>query len=290
VPDVIEYLLSRRHCQTPDDYRNALKEIIQEITLLGLYRGNFFDKAAFYGGSALRIFHQLDRFSEDLDFSLSAPDPAFSILPYIRFIRDELQAFGFETDISKKEKSSVSPIESAFIKAGTLIHFMKIGLAPGMTSGVPSNEILKVKLEIDKTPPGEAEYEIKYQLNPIPYHVRLFTLPCLCAGKIHALLCRGWSNNRMKGRDLYDYVWYLAKKIPCNLAHLEAKMTQTGQLSKNETLTPEAVKQLLYDKLTSIDYTQAQHDVLPFIKDPDKITIWSETFFKTITRDSLILE
>jgi len=283
--NAVNDMIEKYKCVTPDDYRNALKEIIQEIALLGLYRGNFFDKAAFYGGTALRIFYGLDRFSEDMDFSLYESNVEFDVFPYCRFIQDELNSFGFEVEVTKKRKASKSNIESAFIKAGTLIHFVKIGFGDFAAPEVPSNEVLKIKLEIDTAPPGKAEYEVKYQLNPIPYHVRMFTLPCLFAGKTHALLCREWGGGRIKGRDLYDYIWYLSRQIPLNIGHLEERMKQTNHLPAGETLGPDKLQDLLFQKFASIDYKQAKDDILPFLKDPIKINIWSESFFRTVTKE-----
>ena len=265
-----------------------MKEIIQEIALLGLYRGSFFDKAAFYGGSALRIFYGIDRFSEDLDFSLYKKDAYFDILPYCRYVEDELNAFGFDVEILRKEKRIQSNIESAFIKAGTLIHFVKIGLKDGVVAGIPGNELLKIKLEIDTAPPGNAMYEVKYHLNPIPFHVSLFTLPVLFAGKVHALLCRDWNSNRIKGRDLYDYVWYLSRGEELHLKHLEARMRQTGHLDHDENLTEMKLKDLLKNKFNIIDYIQAREDVFPFLDDPGKTDLWSEHFFNGITEEKLL--
>ncbi|MBC8412886.1 MAG: nucleotidyl transferase AbiEii/AbiGii toxin family protein [Nitrospira sp.] len=284
----IEEMLKTYSCKTVDDYKNALKEILQEIALLGLFRANFFDKAAFYGGSALRIFYGLDRFSEDLDFSLLKPSDRFDIAPYCEFIREELAAFGFDATVTKKMKSAQSTIESAFIKAETLIHILQIESISPPISGVAENELLKIKLEIDTNPPAGAEYEIKYLLRPVPCHVRLFSDSSLFAGKIHALLCRNWGGGLIKGRDLYDYVWYISRSTPLSILHLSERMKQTGHLKKNENLNYEDLKKMLEKKFTSIDYAQAKQDIMPFIKDPQILNLWSADFFSTITRDKLI--
>lgn len=285
----VKDMLQKYQSITSDDYRNALKEIIQEIALLGLYRGNFFDKASFYGGSALRIFYGLDRFSEDLDFSLDEVDPVFTISPYCTFIQDELNSFGFDVSVERKDKKGISTIESAFIKAGTQIHFLKIGLKSGILSSIANNESLKIKLEIDTSPPGKVEHEVKYQLNPIPYHVRIYALPFLFAGKVHALLYRQWGGHRVKGRDLYDYVWYLSRGVSLNIRHLQERMQQTGYDISTEPLSRTTVLELLMNKFSRIDYKQAQKDVFPFIKNNDTIAIWSKEFFQSITKDKLIV-
>jgi len=288
VHSAIEDMLKKYSCKTVDDYKNALKEILQEIALLGLFRANLFDTAAFYGGSALRIFYGLDRFSEDLDFSLLNKSDEFDVTPYCDYIREEMASFGFEAEVTKKVKAGQSDIESAFIKAGTLIHLLQIESITPPVAGISGNELLKIKLEIDTNPPAGADYEVKYLLTPVPCHVRIFSAPSLFAGKLHALICRDWKSGRMKGRDLYDYVWYLSRSTPLNILHLEERMKQTGHLKKDEKLTSAGVKDMLGEKFSSINYVQAKQDVMPFIKDPRVLDLWSADFFISITGDKLV--
>lgn len=285
---VIESMLQKYECKSTVDYKNALKEIIQEIALLGLYKSGFFKSAAFYGGSALRIFHGLDRFSEDIDFSLLKPDDEFSITPYCDAVKEELAAYGFNMEVVRKEKSVESNIDSAFIKGGTLIHLLQISSIKPPVSGVSENEMLKIKMEVDINPPDGASSEIIYALNPIPYNVRLYSLPSLMAGKIHSILCRKWKT-RIKGRDLFDYVWYLSKNIEVNLFHLSERMKQSGHLETNIDLTPELLLELLVNKFNSIDFKQAVNDVKVFIKDQSQLEVWSKDFFTSITKDRLKL-
>ena len=264
------------------DYKNALKEIIQEIALLGLYKSGFFRKSAFYGGSALRIFYGLERFSEDIDFSLIVPDNNFSLTPYCNSVKDELAAYGFEMEVMEKEKSNKSNIESAFIKGGTLMNLLKISSVNPPVSGINSNEMLKIKMEIDINPPAGASTEIKYNLNPVPYNVRMYTLPSLFAGKIHSILYRNWKI-RVKGRDLFDYIWFLSRNVEVNLFHLSERMKQSGHLQTEETLDIISLLKLLNEKFDFIDYKQATNDVKRFIKDPSQLNLWSKEFFKSIT-------
>ncbi len=282
----VESMLEKYDCKNPQDYKNALKEIIQEIALLGLSKSGFFDKAAFYGGSALRIFYNLDRFSEDIDFTLMKPDNKFSITPYCRNVKEELGAYGFEMEISEKEKRVDTGIESAFIKGGTLIHLLKITSIKPPVTGVDPNEILKIKLEVDINPPAGAKSEIKYSLNPIPYNIRIYDLSSLFAGKIHSILCRKWKI-RVKGRDLYDYVWFLSKNITVNLNHLNERLVQSGHKNKSEILTDKELFWMLFEKFENINYKQAKDDVQRFIKDSGQLDLWSKEFFQTITKDKL---
>ncbi len=283
-------MLSLYRCETVDHYREALKEIIQEIALLGLHRGGFFNRASFYGGTALRIFYGLDRFSEDLDFSLVEAEPGFEIAPYLNFINDELSAYGFIVEVNKKDKAHISDIESAFIKAGTRIHLVSIGLKKDLFPDLAEQEKLRVKIEIDINPPGNTEYEVKYNLNPVPYPVRLFKPPYLFAGKVHALLCRGWSGGRVKGRDLYDYLWFISRQVSLNLDYLAKRMVQTGHLESGAELDYNQILQLLSTRFSAIDYEQAKKDAFPFVTDPAKIESWSGQLFNSITVDRLKVE
>jgi hypothetical protein len=282
-------MLKKYNCKTADDFREALREIIQEIALLGLYRSNFFDRACFYGGTALRIFYDLDRFSEDLDFSLNKPDPDFNLDPYLKYVHSELSAFGFVAEVQKKSKTLSTAIESAFIKAGTEVHFLKIGLREGLFPRSAKTENLKVKLEVDTNPPGSAEYNVKYHINPLPFSIRLMTEPYLFAGKVHALLCREWGGGKIEGRDLYDYVWFISRKTPLQLSYLSGRMKQTAHLENGKEIEHAEVIELLLNKFRAIDYSKAKNDIFPFIKEPERVQIWSEDFFASITKEQLKL-
>jgi len=284
----LDDMMSRYNCSTPEDYRFALKEIVQELALLGLFRAGFYSKAAFYGGTALRIFYGLDRFSEGLDFSLIEPDSSFDLSTLTKVVQDELGAFGLEMTVTEKIKRNDSPLKSAFIKGGTQIHILKIASVEPPVKGIHPDEKIRIKMEVDTEPPEGAEYEMKYQLQPIPYSVRLYRDSSLFAGKIHALLCRTWQT-RVKGRDFYDYIWFLANEVPVNMVHLQARMRQTGHLGPDEMLTEDVLKNLLVRRFTSVDMQQAKKDVLPYIKDPKALELWSPDFFISITMDKLLV-
>lgn len=285
----IDEMLKAYDCRTADDYRHALNEIVQEIALLGLYRGGFFAKAAFYGGTALRIFYGLDRFSEDLDFSLLKSDKTFDLSSFTQIVQDELGAYGLKMTVQEKIKKNDSPVKSAFIKGGTQIHIMKIASVQPPVTGIHPQEQLRIKLEVDTQPPPGATFEMKYQLRPVPYSVRLYTPSSLLAGKMHALLCRSWKT-RVKGRDFYDYVWFLSKSIPVNIMHLTERMKQTGHLPADAVLTEKDLKSRLRNRFASVDFNQAKKDVLPFIKNSEAVGLWSAEFFSAITDDKLKIE
>lgn len=271
-------LLDRYQPQSANDYQNAVREIAQEIALLGLWRTPFYDRAAFYGGSALRIFHGLQRFSEDLDFSLLQPEPEFSLKPYLGAVADELAAWGFEFRAEGIEKNAPSPIESAFLKGSTVINLLQIGAPPEIASRLPKGQLIRIKLEIDTDPPPGAVTETLTRLVPTPHQVRVYDPPSLFAGKLHAVLCRNWKS-RVKGRDFYDLVWYVGRRIPVNLAHLEARMRQSGDLPFETPLDAPSLRERLRERFASIRFDQAKEDIEPFLKDPRELSLWSQDFF-----------
>ena len=285
----VQDMLKDYDCRNLEDYKNALKEIFQQIALLGLARTGFFNEAAFYGGTALRIIHGLPRFSEDLDFSLLKPCADFDLSSYCEHIKSELAGFGFSVTVEKSVKALETNIDSAFIKGNTLINLLIIEAISPPVSGVASNDVLKVKLEVDINPPRFGETEVRYLLTPIPFPVRVFALPSLFAGKVHALLCRNWRSGRTKGRDLYDFVWYLSKTTPLDIDYLESKLRQSGVWIKEAAITKDDLLALLEERFGAIDYQQAKADAEPFIADRRSLELWSAEFFNSITKDKLIL-
>lgn len=271
-------LIDRYQPQSANDYQNAVREIAQEIALLGLWRTPFYDHAAFYDGSALRIFHGLQRFSEDLDFSLLQLKPDFSLKPYVGAVADELAAWGFEFRAVRIEKANLSPIESAFLKGSTVINLLQIGAPPEIAARLPKGQLIRIKLEIDTDPPPGAHTEMLTRLVPTPHQVRTYDLPSLFAGKLHAVLCRNWKS-RVKGRDFYDLVWYIGRRVPLNLAHLEARMRQSGDWPLEAPLDSHSLRKRLEERFASIRFDQAKEDIAPFLKDPRELSLWSEGFF-----------
>jgi predicted nucleotidyltransferase component of viral defense system len=280
--EAILAMLKRYQCVSQQDYKNALKEILQELVLLGLWRAKFFEKAAFYGGTALRILYGLDRFSEDLDFSLLKINPSFSLEVYEKAIETELKSFGFVVSVQSVQKSTDSAIQSAFLKANTLEHFLRIEVPHSERKKCHVEESIKIKLECDTEPPLNFATEARFLLQPIPFSVLTYSQPDLFAGKLHALLYRSWKT-RVKGRDWYDFIWFISRQIPVNLEHLAERMKQTGHLALHEKLTREDLIDKMRTKIAQLDIEQAKKDILPFIKDSHKITVWSPEFFYALT-------
>ena len=277
----ISDLISKYEPKNKNDYENALHEIMQELALVGLWRSKFFEVGAFYGGTSLRILYGLDRFSEDLDFSLLKPNPSFHLQPYLLAIQNELVMSGFNTTVEQKVKHPDAKVHSAFLKTNTLETFIRIGLSGKEKKTTQMNEVMKIKIEVDIDPPPMFATETKVLLTPLPFSVKTYVLEDLFAGKMHALLFREYKV-RVKGRDWYDFVWYVARKTPLHLAHLEARMRQSGNWNREESVTQEVLLGLLKNKIAHLNVRAAIDDILTFIRDKRKIEIWSQDFFLSL--------
>lgn len=265
--------------QNEEEILSALREIMQEITLAGLSRTDFFEKAAFYGGTALRIFYGLDRYSEDLDFSLLKPDPNFSIEPYFEAVLDEFKSLGLTVSIKEKKKAKQTAIDSAFLKAETI--WKEIVLEDIIKeTGVRSNKTLKIKIEVDRQPPLNFKTEEKLLLRPFSFYVKCFTKSSLFAGKMHALLFRKWLN-RVKGRDWYDLEWYIKKGIPLDVNHFLTRAKDTNDWQDN-SISNEQIIELLETKIKSVSFSSIKEDVVRFIQNDDVLNIWSPEYFKDL--------
>lgn len=281
---IIQQMINKYNPKTLEDKKNAIKEVLQEVVLAGLSKTDFFTHAAFYGGTALRIFYGMDRFSEDLDFSLLVSNFDFDIDKYLKPINDIVKSLGLNFEVSKKEKTSDSNIDSAFIKGNTKETLITIYPNSTDSNRIIQNEKIIIKFEVDVNPPMYAHTEIKFRLLPFPYQVRVYDQKSLFAGKIHAVIARSWKN-RVKGRDLYDYIYYLSLDTKVNLKHLEARLKQTKTIEEDVNLTRELLVDILEKRFDLIDYETAKSDIRPFIKDQNNLDIWSSDFFKSITKD-----
>lgn len=262
------------------DEENALKEVLQYISLLGLQRGGFFEKAAFYGGTALRMLYSLDRFSEDMDFCLEEKDPSFSFVPYLESLSAELELYGFNATVQEKRSGVDVAVNSAFVKQNTYSALLMIGRN---TRRVHRKQLLKVKLEVDKNNPAGAEYSHKLVPLPTPFMVRTLDEPSLFAGKIHALIARSYSN-RVKGRDYYDFLFYSARGTKVNMSYLEAKLRNSGHHDGSDALSIKNLIEILQDKFKSVDFKRAKEDVAPFLKPVQRRDLdnWSADLFSSL--------
>lgn len=277
----IRDMLRRYDCRTRDDYINALRDILQSVALLGLWRSKFFDRAAFYGGSALRILYGLDRYSEDLDFSLLRPDNGFSLGNYGAALCREIGSFGFQVDFEPRSRRENTAIESAFLKANTCRELIVIEASDELLHGLHPGKQLKIKIEVDTDPPGGFQVGTEYVLQPLPFPVRVYSLPDLFAGKVHAVLCRKWKS-RVKGRDWFDLAWYVSRHPELRIGHLEARMRQTGDYSGEEPLNRAELLRLMRNAVDNLDIDGARKDVEPFVRDRRLLEVWSRDFFQSL--------
>jgi predicted nucleotidyltransferase component of viral defense system len=262
--DIFERMLTEHHSNFDEHRRNALYEVTQQITLSGLYRGGFFDKAAFYGGTCLRIIHGLNRYSEDMDFSLLKKDESFSIENYFPAIITEFKALGRNITITKKDKRNFGKVESAFLKDTTEVYDLSF----------QTEKNLKIKIEVDTMPPLKFETEQKLLLQPFAFMVRCFTLPDLFAGKMHALVFRNWKN-RIKGRDWYDFDWYVRNGVELDFSHLHERIREFN----GADMSYEQFIILLKEKLSTANIDLVKADVGTFILDHRELEIWSNDYF-----------
>lgn len=261
---IFDQMLGRYDIKTAQEKHNAINEVMQEIALAGLYRGGFFDKAAFYGGTCLRIFHGVPRFSEDMDFSLTEKNVEFDIENYFPAVIEEFKASGRDVLITKKEKKVETKVESAFLKDNTEMYNLIF----------KTEKEIKIKIEVDTDPPLGFSTEQKLSLMPFSFMTRCFTLSDLYAGKMHALIFRSYKN-RVKGRDWYDFEWYVRHDIPLNFAHFQIRAKEFNGLD----IDKEEFIKMLREKLGSIDINMVKRDIMPFIQNPAVLDIWSNDYF-----------
>jgi predicted nucleotidyltransferase component of viral defense system len=273
---MIKEWLDSYHPTNKDEAQQALREIMQEVALAGLHRAGFFEEAAFYGGTALRIFYGLNRFSEDLDFSLLTKNPGFSFDQYLGAITAEFASQGMDVSVVEKKKMKESNIDSAFLKSETI---WKELVLEGIISqsGIDQRANIKVKLEVDRMPPLGFETEEKLLLKPFSFYVKCFSLSDLYAGKMHALLFRKWGTN-VKGRDWYDLEWYIKKGALLNLNHFILRAKDSGDWIK-EDMTKEEFLELLRSKIETVNFDRIKADISRFITDRTVLDIWSAKYF-----------
>lgn len=269
--EMIQQRLLEYDCKTLIDQENALKEIAQEIALMALSRAGFFRVAAFQGGTCLRILYGLERFSEDLDFVLEQPDKHFNWEAYVKNMQEEFNAYGYSLEVINKTKVDKA-VRTAFLKVDSLGGFLII---KDLKSNRPK---LQIKLEIDTNPPEGSTYELKYLDFPLAYSVQTQDLSSLFASKSHALLCRDF----IKGRDWYDFSWYVARKTPINFLLLNQAIEQAGPWkNQHVSVTPKWFLQELRTKMNGIDWNAAKNDIKRFLRPRELLSldVWSKEFF-----------
>ena len=261
---LFDQMISKYATPTSETLHNATLEVMQQVALAALYRSGFFDKAAFYGGTCLRIFHGLNRFSEDMDFTLVNKYTSFTLEDYFPAIIAEFEALGREVTITKKEKNTFGKVESAFLKDNTDVYNLQF----------QTEKSHKIKIEVDTQPPLGFDTEPKLLLQPFSCMIRCLSLPDLFAGKMHALIFRNWGQ-RVKGRDWYDFEWYVRNQVRLNFNHFQLRALEFNGME----LDKEQFHKLLKEKLENTDIELVKKDVRPYITNPSELEIWSNDYF-----------
>ena len=275
---ILEEMIKQYKPETSEESKAALREILQSIVLVGLSRGGFFNKASFYGGTALRIFYGLNRYSEDLDFTLNEKDENFDFEYYFKSINDVASSYGLELEFSTKVKKVETPIESAFAKLNTYQTLIKLKVDENLLKILHKDEVMKVKFEVDCNPSLGFDNEIRWLDLPEFASVSVLDQPSLFAGKIHAILCRSYKNN-VKGRDYYDFLFYMRQKIKPNMNYLRNKLIETQKLKENDYFDINVLKNMLMEKIESIDFNQVKNDAQKFIFKNENLEYFSKELF-----------
>lgn len=270
---MVQSRLATYGCTSALEESQALREITQDIVLAALGRTDFFGRAGFHGGTCLRIFHGLNRFSEDLDFALDAPDSSFRLLPYLDRVCAELLAYGYALEIEDRSNGEQA-VRKAFLKDDSIGKILRLAYRPGTG---PLRK-LRIKLEVDTHPPLGATYEMPVLDYPFPSAVRIFDLPSLFAGKMHALLCRSY----IKGRDWYDFIWYTAHRVAINHALLTNALNQQGAWVGSGVETNDSwCRTHLTEVIQSLDIQRVREDVRRFLRPHElpSLDLWTQDFF-----------
>ncbi|MES1191370.1 MAG: nucleotidyl transferase AbiEii/AbiGii toxin family protein [Steroidobacter sp.] len=270
--ELIQQRLATYQAKNSLEEEQATKEILQEIALYCLWRADFFEVAAFQGGPSLRILHQLPRFSEDLDFILKSPDSDFSWNHYLPKLIEGLKEFGLQSEVLDRSNMDRN-IREALLKDNSIGNQLNLRFYDGRP-----RPTLKIKLEIDVNPPAGSAFDYTYLDFPLDYEVCHQDLASNFALKIHALLCRPY----IKGRDWYDFNWYVKQRTRPNLSHLQAALQQYGPWKdQGINVTGDWFANALSEKIRTIDWIAAAADVERFLNTSEKqsLKLWSERFF-----------
>lgn len=272
--DIIQNRLDNHFdIKTPDDELNALKEITQEVALYALYKVGFFEKACFIGGTCLRVVHSLDRFSEDLDFSTRTIDPDFDLDAYLEKAMEVMKPYGYGLTIDEKDLTDKN-VQSRFLKDDSIKKVLTF------KHKQDERQKIKIKVEIDTRPPRGAVEKVEYIDFPDDFQILAYDIPSLMSGKIHALLCRSYT----KGRDWYDFSWYVKNNYSPNLELLENALKQLGPWEGQDIQLSETfLKEALIQKVRSLNWEDVKVDVRKFLSPlkAQSLDIWNAEFFES---------
>ncbi len=254
--DYLRQILGERRSALPK--RGVVREYLQARILQSLQESGAFLRWAFYGGTALRFLYSIPRYSEDLDFALTDPDRPHRFPETLDEVRKNFESEGYAVRLKVNDRKTVV---SAFVGFPGLLY--ELGLSPH------HGEKISVKVEVDTNPPAGAVTDTSLVRRYVTLNLLHHDRATLLAGKIHALLARGYT----KGRDLYDLVWYLADPgwPPPNLEYLQSGLVQTGW--SGEKPTADNWRELVAARLENVRWNRAVEDVRPFLERPGELSL-----------------
>lgn len=270
--ELLQQKLARYTIAGADEQEQALKEILQELTLYALWREGFFNVAAFQGGTCLRILYGLPRFSEDLDFILQTPDPDFSWARTVEGVAAVLAEFGVVAELTDRTRADRA-VRQAMLKDNSLGGQLDLKF-----TDLPPGRKLRIKLEVDTNPPGGSAWSQRFHDFPTDFSVAVQDLPSNFALKLHALLCRPYT----KGRDWYDLLWYIRYGTLPNMHLLQNALDQTKAFADRDAeVNAEWLRGALIAKIQSLDWAEAIRDVEPFLNVMERrsLAVWGEPLF-----------
>ena len=276
---LLQNRLESYRCTSAEEEFNAIREMLQEMILAALSRTDFFVRAAFHGGTQLRIFEGVRRFSEDLDFALVSKETGLDLLPYMEKVAEEMSALGVQLEVKDRTNAAMT-VKKGFLKNDSLVRILELRFV-GKKGSVGSPGKIVIKMEVDANPPTGATYRAAQLFFPFPASVRSFDRESSFAGKMHALLCRQY----VKGRDWFDFVWYVGERVKINHALLSSALDQVGPWAGHGVATDDKwVGEQLLQVICRIDWAEARRDVLPFVYASDRpsVDLWNEAFFANL--------
>lgn len=279
----LKNVIASYHPRDVKERKEALREVVQELILVALSKADFFNKAGFYGGTALRIFYGLNRFSEDLDFTLLSPDENFTLEPYLPIVTKEAGAYDIVLETTIRVKSASTPLESAFAKCNTYQTFLNLHFKDEELEGIHHDEVLKVKFEVDRDPALGFETKTRYLDIPEFARVNVLDESSLFAGKIHAVLCRNHKNN-VKGRDYFDFLFFLRQNVKPNMVYLRNKLIHSGKITADEPFDMERLRAMLREQFESVDFAQARQDMVRFVSHDEDLSYYNKDLFIDMLR------
>lgn len=271
-------MLADYSCDSSDDYSRALVEILQEAVLHGLSEAGFFERAAFFGATALRLLHGMDRRSGELDFVLLEPDPSFSIMEYAGTLEKHVTSLGFHAGFRKASRGG-AVLQGAWRRLLTAL-----GAPEEVRTGFHPRKLMRIGLNVETSPVAGFETEQRFLQRPVLFPVRSVSLPDALAWKIHRLLSPP-TGGPAAGADWLDFSWFVSTSPEVGLAGLESLLRAEGAYTEEAPLTLDHVQFRLVDRIKALSFRKARLEALALIGNPAGLDHWSREYFGELVAD-----